>query len=121
MEKQQCSDEFLKVFDSRIGTFSTMCSCGKTHFDNYNTGSDEDRLEELLELSKKHPNDYIERDQSIGTIEIGNRIIVIGCDCNNAELAEEFLLNHMKQIIEYYKLKSKKIMKDAKELEEIVS
>jgi hypothetical protein len=120
MENQQCSDEFLKVFDSHMGTFSLTCSCGKTHFDNYNTGSDEDDLEELLELFKKHPDDYVERDSSIGTMEIGNRIIVIGCDCNTAELAEKFLLDYMKQIIEYYKLRSKKLMKDAKELEEIV-
>ena len=53
MENKQCSDEFLKVFDSHMGTFSLTCSCGKTHFDNYNTGSDEDDLEELLEYKYK--------------------------------------------------------------------
>jgi len=120
MENQQCSDEFLEVFDSHIGTFSTTCSCGKTHFDNYNIGFDEVELEELLELSKKYPDIYIKRNQSIGSIEIGNRIIVIGCDCNNAELAEKFLLDNMKQIIKYYKLKSKNVMKAAKELEKII-
>jgi hypothetical protein len=120
MENQQCSEEFLKIFDSHMGSFSLTCSCGKIHFDNYNTGSDEDELEKLLELSKKFPNNYIERDQSIGSIEIGNEIIVIGCDCNCAKITEDFLLDNMKQIVEYYKLKSKNVMKAAKELDKVI-
>ena len=121
MENQQCSEEFLKVFDSHIGTFSATCSCGKTYFDNYNTGFAENELEELLRLSKKHPDVYIKRDQSIGSIEIGTEIIVIGCNCNRARIAENFLLDNMKQIVGYYKLRSEMFMNNAKEMEGLIS
>ena len=121
MENQQCSEEFLKIFDSHMGSFSLTCSCGKIHFDNYNTGFAENELEELLRLSKKHPDVYIKRDQSIGSIEIGTEIIVIGCNCNRARIAENFLLDNMKQIVEYYKLRSENIMKTAKEMEGLIS
>lgn len=102
-EEIQCSNLFLKIFDSHTGGCVRECSCGRTHFDisdnGWTWGNGE--LEKLKEKAKKNPDRYIEVDGAVSTMNVGGEEIVEGCQCDRASIHESFIRDNAVQIKKY--------------------
>ncbi len=117
---KQCSELFEKAFASDCGGCVRTCACGITHFDGYNTWDwKEGELEELQQKAKEMPDEFVEHDGSIGTIEIDNKQIVYDCVCNNARGYEDFILTHATQLAEYLNRRAKMLREKADTIEVI--
>ena len=103
------TEDFIRAFDSGIGTCRAICECGIVHFDEVQQHYDweEGELEELQEFAKYNPEAYVAHDHSIGFIEIDNKQVVIDCSCNTVDKYEDFILNHVVQIAEYLNRRAK--------------
>lgn len=103
MKKEQCSELFFDVFDSRCGGCLRTCECGITHFDAYNIWDcwEDGQLEDLQQKAKDDPEHYVEHDCAVGTMEIDGIEIVYNCTCDLARKYENFVLNHARQLAEY--------------------
>lgn len=79
---------------------SRTCQCGKTYFDDYNSGYgwDEDELKNLRE-------NHIAVDHSVGWVSFEGREYVNVCDCwhKRAMQIMNFLDGHAREICDYFK------------------
>lgn len=98
---KQCSELFEMVFDSCCGGIVRQCACGITYFEGDSPHFDAGELEGYLKNAQKEPTQWIERDQGIGTMEIGGDQIVFGCSCDRARQYEKFIIAHRHQLSQY--------------------
>jgi len=101
MDKEQCSELFSVVFDSRCRNSVHTCECGITYFNDHEGWAYAEELKELHRKAKVNPDKYIRVDHSIGTMEISGISIVYGCSCALARKYEKFILQHGTQLAEY--------------------
>ena len=103
----QASKEFWDAFTGG-GSPAMTCVCGRHYIAaGHESGIGETELEEANEAANA-PNSktYVRTlDDSIGYIDLGDRIIVYGCHCGSDLAIERFLRINMEQIIKYYKLR----------------
>jgi hypothetical protein len=118
-ENIQCSNLFLKIFDSHTGGCVRECSCGITHFDiSDNVWDWEDgELERLKEKASLFPESYIEVDGSVSTMSVGGEEIVEGCKCKKASKYESFIRDNAVQIKEYLQEWSKILREKADKID----
>ena len=95
-------ENFEEAFSDHAGTCRLTCDCGKTYFDDYNTGYswDEGELEKLkagVEIWS------IPTDGSIGGVDFEGRHYAQCCTCwhPRAEKVMGFLDSHARQIADY--------------------
>ena len=83
--------------------------CGRVYFcspENSQGDFEEGEYEKLKELSLKEPKKYIESDyDAISYFEIGNNVVVWGCECGSDIWYETTIWNNRHQIMSYYKEK----------------
>jgi len=92
-------DNFEEAFSDRAGTCRLTCECGRTFFDNYNTGYswDEGEFEKLVQGAG------IAVEGSIGGVDFEGRHFAQCCTCWHlrAEKVMGFLDSHARQIADY--------------------
>jgi len=118
-EEAQCSNLFLKVFDSHTGGCVRECSCGRTHFDISDNGWTwgDGELERLKEKASIFPECYIEVDGTVSTMNVGGEEIVEGCKCKKAKEYESFIRDNAVQIKEYLQEWSKALREKADKID----
>ena len=81
------SEEFTSAFMGGGSFISQECMCGRVHFcspENSQGDFEDGEYERLKELSIKEPKKYIESNYGcIDYFDMGNNVIVWGCECGN--------------------------------------
>lgn len=104
------SDEFENAFSSGGSGIVRTCECGRTTFiAQSGEGFDEGELEELINKSNQHPEEYIPVDYTVPTMCFEGSEWVMGCPCNRGGRLEAFINGHDRMIVEYLRSRAKQI------------
>ncbi len=111
--------EFEEVFHSNTSGSVRTCKCGRTYFDGDLNDYDWEKgeLEDLLEKALMFPTKFYEKEHSIQTMTIGVHEFVIGCECNGAQVYEDFINQNDKKIAEYLNKKAERLKNKAADIE----
>jgi hypothetical protein len=107
------SNDFNEAFMGGGSFTSQECMCGRIHFCNpkLSHGDYEDgEYERLKELQKENPNRYIESEsECVSYLDAFDSCIVWDCLCGNDMRMEKLFWNSRNSILEYYRLRMKKM------------
>ncbi len=110
---------FEDAFSGGISGCRGTCQCGRSYFDNYNSGIDwdEGEIEGLLERSRKEPDRVIPSDGSVSFIEVDGVAFVWGCKCQGWIKYQKFLVRHAPQIAAFLRARQAALTKEAAALQ----
>jgi len=113
------SEAFEMAFCSGTSGCVRTCECGVTYFDEDDTTIDWENgeLEGLKENSKKNPEMFRGCDYSIPTFIVSGKEFVFGCQCDGADMYENFINYHDTQIAEYLNKKAESLRGKADNIE----
>jgi hypothetical protein len=112
-------DNIRDIFGNCIGSPVIQCACGRYNYCNSDF-MDEGEFERLEVEDKKCPNNYCyhsDGSDSVTATRFNGGEYVFGCNCKWEERLENFLDNHQKEFVTYYK---NKIARDLKKTQESV-
>lgn len=110
-------DSIRDIFGSCIGSPVIQCSCGRENYCK-SDNMDEGEFERLETKHKEHPKNYCFHDDGsdcVSAASFNGGEYVFGCNCKWEERLENFLDNHQKEFVTYYKNKITRDLKKAQE------
>lgn len=110
---------FEDAFSSGFGSCRGKCHCGRTYFDNVNSGIswDEGEFEELERLSAQEPNKCVPAQGAVSFIAVDGKTFVWGCECQGWKPYEAFIVRHGRQIAAFLRARQAALAKQVDEIE----
>lgn len=114
------SEDFRNSFLGGGSFVSQECMCGRVYFCNPEISHgdyEKDEYERYKGLQKENPKKYIENEYDcISYFNIGDNVIVWGCECGNDIWYEKLIWSDRIQIMNFYKCKLKRLEEQSWEL-----